>query len=116
MKISSKMKYAKKMMDLLHANHEEGIKTVKGHVLAEKLEISAPYFEQVVSILIANNRIKAVRGCKGGYAVVYDEVNPTSFADVILMFAPKFIEAEDQFLSVLAGNVLTDAAEYIWEL
>ena len=65
MKISTKGRYALRMM-LDIAQHHEG-KPVRVKDIAERQEISVKYLEQIVSILVRAGYLRSIRGPQGGY-------------------------------------------------
>lgn len=43
--------------------------SVKSHVFLKMFDISAPYFEQIISPLISAKIVRSIRGCNGGYMI-----------------------------------------------
>lgn len=65
MKISTKGRYALRLMlDLAQSDPEEFV-TVKS--ISERQEISGKYLEQIVSVLNRAGYVKGVRGARGGF-------------------------------------------------
>lgn len=69
MKISTKGRYALRLMTDLAIHHEEGYIPIK--VIAERQNISDKYLEQIISILSRAGYVRSVRGAGGGYTLVY---------------------------------------------
>ena len=65
MKISTKGRYALRMMIELAQNHNVGFMTLKE--IAQKQNISKKYLEQIIPVLNRNNFLIATRGFQGGY-------------------------------------------------
>lgn len=64
MNISSKTKFAVKIVKLLIERD-----VIKGAQISKELEISGPYFEQIVAVLIKHKMVQSKRGCRGGYTL-----------------------------------------------
>ena len=69
MKISTKGRYALRLMTDLAIHHEEGYIPIK--VIAERQNISDKYLEQIISILSRAGYVRSVRGAGGGYTLAY---------------------------------------------
>ena len=65
MKISTKGRYALRMMVDLAENKENGFISLKE--IAERQNISKQYLEQIVALLNTSNMLKSSRGKQGGY-------------------------------------------------
>lgn len=65
MKISTKGRYALRLMLDLAMHSESGYIPIKA--IAERQEISDKYLEQIISILSRAGYVKSVRGAGGGY-------------------------------------------------
>ena len=65
MKISTKGRYALRMLLDLAEHREEGVVALKD--IAERQNISKKYLEQIVPILNQSNILKTSRGYQGGY-------------------------------------------------
>ena len=65
MKISTKGRYALRLMLDLTEHNEEGFVSLKD--IAQRQEISAKYLEQIVTILCKIGFLKSLRGSQGGY-------------------------------------------------
>ena len=65
MKISTKGRYALRMMLDLAENKEKGFISLKE--IADRQKISKQYLEQIVAILNASNILRSNRGKQGGY-------------------------------------------------
>ena len=65
MKISTKGRYALRMMIELAQNHNVGFMTLKE--IAQKQNISKKYLEQIIPVLNRNNLLIATRGFQVGY-------------------------------------------------
>jgi len=105
MKISSKTKYAIKVVEFL-ADKE----TARGKEITEFLEVSAPYFEQISAILIKEGFIKTKRGCRGGYSLAKDVESRTMW-DLIQAFNSRSWDAEGSVLDVLRDKFIAVAQE-----
>lgn len=67
MKISSKGRYAVRVMVDLAVHSEEGCQNVKQ--IAKRQGISEKYLEQIIAILNRANMVSSVRGAQGGYTL-----------------------------------------------
>ena len=67
MKISTKGRYALRLMIDLAQNKEQGNISLKD--VAKRQEISIKYLEQIATPLIRASLIKSVRGAQGGYSL-----------------------------------------------
>ena len=67
MKISTKGRYALRLMIDLAQNKEQGNISLKD--VAKRQEISIKYLEQIATPLIRAGLIKSVRGAQGGYSL-----------------------------------------------
>ncbi len=65
MKISTKGRYALRLMLDLAMNSGGGFVSIKS--VADRQEISGKYLEQIISILSKSGFVKSVRGPQGGY-------------------------------------------------
>ena len=65
MKISTKGRYALRMLYDLAIHHEEGYVSLKD--IAERQNISKKYLEQIVPLLNKTGLLRTTRGNKGGY-------------------------------------------------
>ena len=68
MKISTKGRYALRMMLDIAANEKAGYVTLRD--IAERQDISKKYLEQIALQLTQNGVLRAVRGHQGGYKLV----------------------------------------------
>ena len=68
MKISTKGRYALRMLYDLALHHEEGYVSLKD--IADRQGISKKYLEQIVPLLTKNGILRTNRGNKGGYALM----------------------------------------------
>lgn len=75
MKISTKGRYALRLMIDLAQNQEKGNIALKD--ISKRQDISLKYLEQIVSPLAKAGLIKSVRGPQGGYSLVYPPENYT---------------------------------------
>ena len=69
MKISTKGRYALRLMTDLAQHHEDGYVPIK--VIAERQHISDKYLEQIISILSRAGYVRSIRGAGGGYMLAY---------------------------------------------
>lgn len=69
MKISTKGRYALRLMTDLAQHQEDGYVSIK--VIAERQKISEKYLEQIISILSRAGYVRSVRGAGGGYMLTY---------------------------------------------
>jgi len=65
MKISTRGRYALRLMLDLALNENDQFVTIKS--IAERQEISGKYLEQIISVLSRAGFVKSVRGAQGGY-------------------------------------------------
>lgn len=65
MRISTRGRYALKIMLDLALNYEEGYVPLRG--VAERQGVSAKYLEQIIAMLSSSRLIKSTRGKSGGY-------------------------------------------------
>ncbi|MDI9486706.1 MAG: Rrf2 family transcriptional regulator [Bacillota bacterium] len=70
MKISTKGRYALRMMLDIAENQSNGLVRLKD--ISERQEISEKYLEQIVSSLVKAGMVKGVRGAQGGYKLSQD--------------------------------------------
>ena len=101
MQVNSKTRYAIKVLELLSTE-----KAIKGKDLSEELDISAPYFEQVVSVLVNADIVKSVRGCHGGYKFCDHAREHKTLWDVISIFNTTSWDNHDGVLSTLADEFI----------
>ena len=69
MKISTKGRYALRLMTDLAKHKEDGCVPIK--VIAERQNISDKYLEQIISILSRAGYVRSIRGAGGGYTLAY---------------------------------------------
>lgn len=69
MKISTKGRYALRLMLDIGLHGEEGPVRIKE--VAARQEISVKYLEQIVSILVKAGYVKSIRGPQGGYRLMH---------------------------------------------
>lgn len=69
MKISTKGRYALRLMIDLAENQDQGKISLKD--ISKRQDISVKYLEQIVSPLTKAGLIKSTRGSQGGYSLVY---------------------------------------------
>ncbi len=65
MKISTRGRYALRLMLDLAMNHTDQYVTIKS--ISERQEISGKYLEQIISVLNRAGYVKSIRGSQGGY-------------------------------------------------
>ncbi|MBR6243714.1 MAG: Rrf2 family transcriptional regulator [Ruminococcus sp.] len=75
MKISTKGRYAMRMLLDLAIHHEEGFVSLKE--IAERQNISKKYLEQIVPLLNKSGILKTNRGNKGGYMLTCNAADIT---------------------------------------
>jgi len=85
MKLSTKPRYALRILIQLAFDVEKGNKSARGRDIAKKQHISEPYIEQMMMPLRAAKIVKTIRGCKGGYTLAKDPENITVL-DIIELF------------------------------
>lgn len=66
MKISTKGRYALRVMAYIALNSQED-KTISITELAERNSISVKYLEQIISLLVKHELLLSFRGAQGGY-------------------------------------------------
>lgn len=69
MKISTKGRYALRMMIDLAEHREDGYTSLKD--IAERQDISKKYLEQIVTLLNKSNFLQVNRGFQGGYRLAF---------------------------------------------
>lgn len=69
MKISTKGRYALRLMIDLATHSEEGYVPIKA--IAERQDISDKYLEQIISILSRAGYVRSIRGAGGGYKLAH---------------------------------------------
>ena len=75
MKISTKGRYAVRLMVDLAENYNKGYIPIKK--IAERQNISDKYLEQIISSLSHSGLVKSIRGAGGGYMLADDPENIT---------------------------------------
>ena len=70
MKISTKGRYALRMLLDLAQNHGDGYVSLKD--IAQRQEVSKKYLEQIVPLLNKSNLLRTNRGYQGGYRLAKD--------------------------------------------
>ena len=80
MKISTKGRYALRMLIDLASNHEDGYISLKD--IAERQDISKKYLEQIVPMLNKSGILRTNRGNKGGY-ILAKAPNELTVGDVL---------------------------------
>lgn len=79
MKISSKGRYAVRVLTCIAQNEKEYVSLSE---IAEKEKITVKYLEQVISILLKANLVSSLRGVLGGYKLS-KEPNAISIAEIL---------------------------------
>jgi Rrf2 family protein len=69
MKISTRGRYALRLMLELALNDTEQYVTIKS--IAERQDISGKYLEQIISVLSRAGFVKSIRGSRGGYKLAH---------------------------------------------
>ena len=67
MKISTRGRYAIRMLQDIAQQHSEGYCTLKS--IAERQEISPKYLEQIAKVLVSQGILEASHGKGGGYRI-----------------------------------------------
>ena len=95
MKISTKGRYALRLMIDLAQNKEQGNISLKD--VAKRQEISIKYLEQIATPLIRAGLIKSVRGAQGGYSLTreMDKYTAKDILDGIFAFTTPVITSVD---------------------
>lgn len=75
MKISTRGRYAVRLMLDLAVNETDTYVTVKS--IAERQEISSKYLEQIISVLNRAGYVKSIRGSQGGYKLSHPPADYT---------------------------------------
>ncbi len=75
MKISTKGRYALRLMLDLALNNTGEVITIK--TIAARQEISEKYLEQIISLLNRAGYVKSIRGAQGGYRIAKDPAEYT---------------------------------------
>lgn len=86
MKISTKGRYALRLMIDLAQHKEEGNISLKD--ISKRQEISVKYLEQIVSPLSKAGLIKSVRGQQGGYSLIREAKEYTAKEILAVMEGP----------------------------
>lgn len=83
MKISTKGRYALRLMIDLAEHQEEGNISLKD--ISKRQDISVKYLEQIVSPLTKAGLIRSIRGSQGGYSLVYQpyQYTPKDILEVV---------------------------------
>lgn len=81
MKISTRGRYALRLMIDLAQNKEQGNISLKD--VAKRQEISIKYLEQIATPLIRAGLIKSIRGAQGGYSLTRD-MNKYTAKDILV--------------------------------
>lgn len=83
MKISTRGRYALRLMVDLAEHKEEGKVSLKD--ISKRQEISIKYLEQIISPLTKAGLIKSTRGAQGGYSLVRDpkDYTPKDILEVV---------------------------------
>lgn len=83
MKISTKGRYALRLMIDLAQNREQGNISLKD--VSKRQEISIKYLEQIVSPLTKAGLIRSIRGAQGGYSLIRspEEYTPKEILEVV---------------------------------
>lgn len=69
MRISTKGRYALRLMLDLAMNEENGLVTIKD--ISERQGVSDKYLERIISSLKKAGYVESVRGAQGGYKLIY---------------------------------------------
>lgn len=102
MQIPSKAQHGLKVLELLATDGD----VVKGRLIIEALEISAPYFEQITAILVKEGFIRTIRGCEGGYTLAREYTEKTVW-DLIEAFRVKdLIRVPSNAMSFVAESFM----------
>ena len=72
MKLSSKARYALRILLQIAYENLNGNHLASGKLIASKQEITEPYLEQIMIYLKKGDLIETVRGCNGGYKLKKD--------------------------------------------
>lgn len=83
MKISTKGRYALRLMIDLAENQDQGNVSLKD--ISKRQDISVKYLEQIVSPLTKAGLIRSTRGSQGGYSLVYpiEQYTPKDILKVV---------------------------------
>ncbi len=83
MKISTKGRYALRLMIDLAQNQEQGNISLKD--ISKRQGISVKYLEQIVSLLTKAGLIRSIRGSQGGYSLLYppEKYTPKDILEVV---------------------------------
>jgi Rrf2 family cysteine metabolism transcriptional repressor len=80
MKISTKGRYALRLMLDLSEHKDEGLSRIKA--ISARLDVSEKYLEQIINPLTKAGFVKSTRGAQGGYVIAVDP--KTTFVGSIL--------------------------------
>ena len=67
MKLSTKSRYALRILLQIAFENLHGNKLAQGRIIAAKQDITEPYLEQIMIPLKKGGLVETVRGCNGGY-------------------------------------------------
>jgi Rrf2 family protein len=67
MKLSTKSRYALRILLQIAFENLHGNKLAQGRIIASKQDITEPYLEQIMIPLKKGGLVETVRGCNGGY-------------------------------------------------
>lgn len=86
MKISTKGRYALRLMIDLAEHQDEGSISLKD--ISKRQEISIKYLEQIVSPLTKAGLIRSTRGAQGGYSLIYPPKDYTAKSILTVVEGP----------------------------
>jgi Rrf2 family protein len=102
---AGKSEYAFKIISILKQSH--GM-TVKGKEIIKELEVSAPYFEQIIAGLVEIGVIETKRGAHGGYSLA-SQYGSVSAWDVIQRYISKERKSTGTVLDDIYQDLIDNA-------
>ena len=81
--------------------------SVKGREIIESIQVSDPYFGQVICPLTSAGLVKTTRGCKGGY-LLNRPPNQITMFDIIRVFETHFSEDDNEDVEIMTANSIWD--------
>lgn len=102
---AGKSEYAFKIISILKQSH--GM-TVKGKEIIKELEVSAPYFEQIIAGLVEIGVVDTKRGAHGGYSLA-SQYGSVSAWDVIQRYILKERKSTGTVLDDIYQDLIDNA-------
>lgn len=113
MKISTKTRYAIASLIILAENVNEN-KNITTTFIANKLEISKLYLEQIFSVLKRAKLVVSEKGFQGGYRLAKD-MNTLLVSDIMRLFETNLFVKTDSSFSSDVHYIDETMKTYIWD-